>query len=63
MRAPAGLSVSIVLALPIPARPQLIPPACIGDKEMGWVMTCEFKAASEPQHQDDQAIDPAHGHQ
>jgi len=48
MKVPAGLLASIALALSVPLVAQVIPPASIADKEMGWVKVYNFTRASEP---------------
>jgi hypothetical protein len=48
MRARATLIGSLAIALSVPLLAQLIPPASIADKEMGWLKVYAFKAESEP---------------
>lgn len=59
MRVPAAFIGSIAIALSIPALAQVIPPASIADKEMGWVRIYDFKGTSEPLKVDHRVFSPA----
>ena len=59
MRAPAGFIGSVAIALSMPALAQVIPPASIADKEMGWVKVYDFKGTSEPLTVDQRVYSPA----
>ncbi len=59
MRTPAGLLASIALALSVPLLAQVIPPASIADKEMGWVTVHNFKGATAPLKIDRRVYSPA----
>jgi hypothetical protein len=48
MRAPARVIASVAIACSIPAFAQVIPPASIAEKELGWVKPYEFKGTREP---------------
>jgi hypothetical protein len=59
MRVRAGLIGSLAIALAIPALAQVIPPASIADKEMGWMKVHAFKGTSEPAKVDHRVYSPA----